>query len=419
MKINTNIDIEIKSKKLRTVLLILFILLLFFFIGYQFYTSYGKRANIETSTAVYQTVYKDISTEGFVIRNEHYVTNQYSGTVVPALSNGSKVSIGDTVARVYSTESGARNDARLKELEQDIEYYRSISAAAAGTMPADITHYKRKVFLSSVKFSDSAEKNDFGSISTLAREFREALTKKQIVCGIDVDVSDTLNSLTNEYQVLSGQAGSYSPITADVSGYYVNTADGYENAVDFDSVKSIDVAMVDTLLSTEASQVPVAAEGKLVTEFNWYIVCNIPIKESLSMQVGEALNIGFSNASVSDLRMIIAAINEDKEAGKASLILKSNNMDASVASLRKCSIRIRTDEHEGFILEPRAVRTIDGKTGVFVHLGNLARFKLIDITYSDDTMILANNVEGEDGYIRQFDEVILEGTDLYDGKIIS
>lgn len=417
MHINTNIDVEVRSVKARNILLIVFIAVLLSFTGYQFYTSFGGRSSAETSTAIYQTVYRDIPADGFVIRNETYVNNQYAGTVVPAVDNGSKVGISDTVVRVYASDTGAKTDARISDLEKDIEYYRSVSMAASGTMPADIELYKNKVFSSLIKLSDAVDAGSLGSVNLLAGNFREALTKKQIVCGAQVDVSDRLNALNAEYQSLTRNAGSFSPVSAEVSGYYVNSADGYENAADFAAVKELKYQDVEALLASAPTPAPSSVVGKLVTEFNWYLVCNVPAKEMREMSTGKTFNISFPSDSAEDLRMTLAAVNESDE--YCTLIFKSNKMDASVATLRKCPVRIRIEEHEGFIIDPRAVRTVDGQTGVFVYLGNLARFRKIDIVYSDDDMILAQSPAGKEGYLKQFDEILLEGTDLYDGKIIS
>ena len=42
----------------------------------------------------------------------------------------------------------------------------------------------------------------------------------------------------------------------------------------------------------------------------------------------------------------------------------------------------------------------------------------LNIAYSDEDMVLATCPDGESGYLRQYDEIIIEGTDLYDGKNI-
>ena len=69
---------------------------------------------------------------------------------------------------------------------------------------------------------------------------------------------------------------------------------------------------------------------------------------------------------------------------------------------------------------------VDGEKGVYVRRGNVARFRKLNIVYSDQTYVISATasqdgepiVDDPGNYLKQYDEVILEGKDLYDGKII-
>ena len=64
---------------------------------------------------------------------------------------------------------------------------------------------------------------------------------------------------------------------------------------------------------------------------------------------------------------------------------------------------------------------VDGEKGVYVKYGNLARWRKIQIVYqSEEYLLVAEDGKvGTDNELRMFDEVIVEGTDLKDGKILS
>ena len=64
---------------------------------------------------------------------------------------------------------------------------------------------------------------------------------------------------------------------------------------------------------------------------------------------------------------------------------------------------------------------MDGEKGVYVKYGNLARWRKIQIVYqNEEYMLVAEDGKvGTDNELRMFDEVIVEGTDLRDGKILS
>ena len=416
--IPTDIDIEIASPKARAVLLAVVVLLILTFTVYQVYMVKGSHVNMKTQTAMYQTVTRSVPANGFVLREEQYVGNPHSGTVMPAVSNGTKVAAGDTVSKIFSSDEAAAAAARLEELDEDIEFYHTVISASTGVQPADLELYKQNVVDALIDLTDAAQAGDLTRFGALSRELRGAMTKKQISYGNQVDVSDKLADLLSERSALQHQVSEYASVTAEAAGFYVATSDGFENAVPFEDVPSLMAEDVDRLTGMEPSAVPRGTVGKLVTNFGWYLVCNVKAREIDGIQSGKNVDVIFPDAGVGTVSMYVAAINAEKNRDYVTLILKSNKMNAAVASLRKETVKVCVEKYEGFVVEPKAVRTVDGVTGVYVRLGNIVRFRKIDIGYSDDSMILATVPDGESGYLKQYDEIIIEGTDLYDGKNI-
>ena len=416
--IPTDIDIEIASPAVKAVLLSLLVLIILTFTVYQVYILKGGNSRMKTQTALFQTVSRSVTTQGFVIREEQYVNNPHTGTVVPAVSNGSKVAIDDTVAQIYPTEDAARSAARVEVLNEAIAYYRSVAFANTGVSPNDLELYKRNATEAMIALSDAAENNDLGRFSELTDDLRMAITKKQIACGNTVDVSDKLAELTAERDSLLSSVTASAAVVSDVSGYYVALADGYESLTDFSGIQELTAADVDALNNSTPRAVPAGTVGKLVTKFSWYLVCNVRAKEIYGIETGDSVSVNFLHSSVGAINMYVAAINEGEQEGIVTMILKSNKMSSSIATLRKETVRICVEKYKGYVVDPKAVRTVEGETGVYVKLGNIVKFRKIDIAYSDEDMILATCPDGESGYLKQYDEIIIEGTDLYDGKNI-
>ena len=207
-------------------------------------------------------------------------------------------------------------------------------------------------------------------------------------------------------------------VVAETAGYYVASSDGYETVAGIDGIKEFRQEDVEALNKAEPAAVPADTVGKLVTSFSWYLVCTVDEKAIYGIETGGTVGVSFLNSSAGTIRMHVDAINANKQNGTVTLVLRSNKMDAAVAALRKEKVKVIVEQYEGYVVDPKAVRTVDGATGVYVKLGNIVKFRNIDIAYSDDTMILAVSPDGESGYLKQYDEIIIEGTDLYDGKNI-
>ena len=62
---------------------------------------------------------------------------------------------------------------------------------------------------------------------------------------------------------------------------------------------------------------------------------------------------------------------------------------------------------------------VDGEQGVYVRAGNIIKFKKIHTSYTTEDYVIATNPEGESGFVKLYDEIIVKGADLYDGKLVS
>ena len=417
--VKTNIDIEIKSPALKSALLAIVFIIVLFIIIYPMFVFRGTTSDVKTQTVVQRTVYETIDTEALAVRLEEPVINSAPGTVVPAVINGSKVAIGDSVVDIYSSESAAENAARLKELEHETGYYKSVVGAVKSTMQTDIEFYKTSVNDSLFALEASIDSNELSDVYELSRNLREVITKKQIATGAEVDVSAKLAELENEYNSLKSNAVPTSTVYAEKSGYYVNTCDGYENFFDYKEIKNVTFDEVEQALLKEPDAVSSQNVGKIITDFNWYLVCNTTVEQLGGIVSGDTVTVMFANSSVDELKMQVAAVNQNESGESVTLILKSNVMNEDIAALRVASIKIKIEAYNGLVVDRQALRTVDGVKGVYIKVGNVAEFRAVNIVYSDESLILADNSDGEiSNHLELYDEIILEGTDLYDSKLL-
>lgn len=417
-QVSTNIDVEIKSTLLKNIIIVFLCMLMVFFVIYPITVFSSDKNQLKTQTAISKTVYKTLDVEAFAVREEVLIDNSVSGTVIPVVKNGSKVAVGDTVANVYSDGNAAETAARLEELQNEIQYYSSIQSNSIGTMQTDIAVYKNGVADALYALSDAVENNEMSSIYTLSRKFREALTKKQIVMGKQLDVSDTLANLTAEYAAVKSSFTVKADVTVQSAGYYVNAADGYESTVDFSTVKKLKFDDVNDILSATPKAVSSSNVGKLITDYNWYLVLNTEKSALGDIATGSEVTVTVANSTVGDIVMKVSAINVLEGSDKVTLILTSNLMNEEIAQLRNVSIKIRIKSYTGLSVDNRALRTVDGEKGVYIKVGNIIKFRKVGIVYTDENIILSQTPEGDSGYLEQYDEIVLEGTQLYESKLL-
>ena len=412
----TNIDFELRSPLLRRILFIALAAVAVLFVIYQI-ASFGKSriSMLNTQTALSRTITKSISAQGIVVREESILSARGSGTVVPRVENGSKVSAGDPVAEIFSSPQDAQYLLQLDDVKAQIAHYEAIQALSAGNIYENKDTYNQNISQSLFDLIGCIDGNELSALQERVESLSMSVTKKQIAVGTAVDVDVRLEGLYQRRETLQNYISQGSALTADRAGYYVDLADGYENVADYAAVLTSTPEDVSAMLSATPEMVS-RNFGKLITQFNWYLLCNVSMESAESLKVGQKINIALSGYSGGTIRMLLVAMNESSD-GRIALVFRSNLMNSEIASLRLEDVKICLEEYSGYAVDKTALRTVDGQVGVYVQVGNIVKFRKIEIIYSDDSIVIAS-AGGGSGYLRRYDEIITEGTDLYDGKIV-
>ncbi|MBR3955122.1 MAG: hypothetical protein IKJ63_06600 [Clostridia bacterium] len=429
--ISTDIDFRITSPKIKVLLLIVGLLLATLLGGYHvFQITDDSLIELETVTAKKITYVKSLEAQAFVLRDECYIQGGgNAGYVVPLVEDGTKVSGNDSVVNIFKSESDAQIYYDLQDIEADIAYYESIRNTTAVSTLSDITAYDEKVEESIFALIDAVDARNIRELKIHADALRSSVTKRNIAVGNTIDVAAALSALYAERTQLLNKQTQYTSIPAVVAGYYVNAADGYESvcgaysgfgfAEDIEkitkNVKQIDTESIDSLLELKPVDVS-ASYGKLITGFLWYIVCNVPTEEVADFYIGQRLQVAFPDEQANSIECKVAAMNADGT-GRTALILSATAMDANYANLRTAKVVISLETYTGIRVDQTALRVVDDQPGVYVLLGNVVRFRNVEPIYSEEKFAIVD-ASGKSGYIKAFDEIILGGTDLYDGKLV-
>ena len=372
----------------------------------------------KTETAIQRKIQNTIETKAFVVRDETYLTaSGPSGTIVSIAEDGKRVGSGETVAISFKTPESAAVYVKINDLNSEIEYYNQLkNKVGAGTNSP--SSYNNMVNSACVEYITAAKSEIGRDFEDALGDLRDAITTKQLAVGKVISVDEKLASLQAQLLEIKDKASGYTPIASPKPGYYIGSVDGYENSVEYGDVMKMDVSAINTLLSSSPSEPPENVMGKLVDAFNWYILCNVPYDVSGALEVGKTVKIKVPNMSADTFECTIEN-KGDKDGDSIPLILKCGLMNRDVAKLRIADIQIITDEFMGFRISNDAVREVDSQKGVYVLRGNTVQFKKINIIYSSEEYSIIESSADDSSYIRQYDTVITQGVDLYDGKVIS
>lgn len=372
----------------------------------------------KTETAIKRKIQNTIDTKAFVVRDESYLTaSAPNGTIVSIAEDGKRVGSGETVAISFKTPQSAATYVKINELNSEIDYYNQLkNKVGAGTNSP--SSYNNMINAACIEYICSS-KNEIGSdFEDALGDLRDTITTKQLAVGTVISVDEKLASLNAQLLELKGQDLGYTSIASPNPGYYIGSVDGYENAIKYSDVMKMNVSSINSLISSAPSSPPDNVMGKLVDSFNWYMLCNVPYELSGALTVGKTVKVNIPNTSVGTLDCTVEK-KGDKEGDSISIILKCGLMNRDFAKLRITDIQIITDEFMGFRISNEAIREENSQKGVYVLRGDMVQFKKVNILYSSEEYSIIESNSDDSSYIRQYDTVVTQGVDLYDGKVIS
>ena len=418
--------------------------LLLIYVGYQVYLS--QYTGLKTEAATYSTVSESIDTTGFIIRDEEVISSSYSGVLNYTVDDGEKVAEGGAIAEIYPTEEDAAVQNRIARIDDELNRLSALET------PSDSTASNPKLIGSQIskKITSILGALKSGSMSDVTDERNDLqllLSQRQVVTGKESsgDYAAHVNELHEERIALTQSASaSIGTVSSPAAGYFIRSVDGYENAVSLDGVTSLSVSDVRALEEEEPAGTDTESIGKVAKDFNWYIACILRENDLVRLDRTTKVTVEMPFATVEQIPAEVVKINRDSETGEAAVILKCTYMNSDLASARMETLRINISSYSGVLVPESAVHfadvvahetdedgnevdvTYENIRGVYVKSGSRLRFVQI---FSDATIngyaickVSLSTEEREQlvtgDTIQLYDEVVVEGTDLYDGKML-
>ena len=376
----------------------------------------STKDDIQTQYALTETVYNAIDSRAFIIRDEEFIENDSTGTVISFAADGERVARGDTVSMVFSSENSAEAYLRISEVQKNIERYEKLESQANAQV-ININTLNSKADAEFSSFLKAVDSCDFSSASMQAEAYRDCLTDMQIATNGNLDFTEQLNTLRGELADLRATELAYTEIKSNNAGYYISGSDGYENTLKYADIDSLTAEDVEKAVKSKPSSVNESIAGRTVSSFVWYIACVIDSEYSVNLTDDTELFVNFPYRGIEKLPVRLYKVG-DKNAEKTLVILSCDLMNESLASLRVEDIEIVTKQYTGLKIPSSAIRTVDGVTGVYVVSGTIIEFKKVHIVFASDNFTVVDNPKSEYGYIKLYDKVVTEGVELYDYKLV-
>ena len=113
----------------------------------------------------------------------------------------------------------------------------------------------------------------------------------------------------------------------------------------------------------------------------------------------------------------VVAVNKCGD-GKSVYIFEGDNFVSNAVESRTASFKLVVNSYGGLRVPRKALRYDENEQrGVFVLRGQTLEFKKVNVVYWGEGYVICSQ-EKEDEYLKLYDKIVVEGKDLYDGKVI-
>ena len=383
------------------------------YLAVQFYVIFNQ--SYKTETAIRYTMSDSVSLQGVVYFDT--VKVQGSGDLGYLVSDGERVTNGTVVAECYTESSQGLLRERLDRLHRTINLLTK-SQNSTGSDLSVLTNQTRQALYNLLDKLDTAQ---YSGITDAEDEFLQAQNRLQVSTGQVSGFDSTIAALQQEYDEVKAKLDTLQTVKATTIGYFTGTDAMPTVAVDGAALADADAAALQQILTNGLPAADTTdCAGQIATGFGWlfYTVCDA--ETAARFQDVGTVGISIPGKQNTPLSATVKELTPDKETGLAKLVLECQTVNADILSLGIETARIDLKTYEGIRLDKAALHIVEGNRGVYVKYGNLQRFLKITILYEDENYLLipADGQLGTDNEVRLYDEIIVQGKNLQDGKLI-
>ncbi len=352
-------------------------------------------------------------TTGYVLRDETLVRTRH-GITTMVVSEGERVSRGQTLATGYLNSSALDRENRIEELEGQLEqlkYAASYSADVSGQKILD-TEIQTQL----EQMCRFVARRDMNSAADRSPAVKGLILRRMSSEKDNAAMDQRIAAIKEELAALqSDTSGDTVTVSASQSGYFSGSVDGYETVLTMEAMRSMTTESFDEIMPADG---PIDAIGKVISGSTWYYVTVVPTSQTTEVRVGQEVPISFASDFHQELTMTVEKLGKDVD-GSRLLVLSCDKYMQEATLLRQQSADVVFSSYAGLQVPKEAVRVdAQGQPGVYVLEGSMAAWKPIRILYDNGESYVAEKDKTSTDNLWPGDEIIVGAKNLYDGKVV-
>jgi len=374
--------------------------------------------DISTYAAGVTTESTVLNYNGYVFRDEQVLSTEKNGAVDYRVADGTKVSEGQTVAVAYS--KGKNQQFRIKNIDN---YIRILERSAEQSGNADIVSEKKNSSDTYDAIIKLLSAGDTGGLEYNAEKLLVELNNIDTISGrSDASVEEALKVLYEEREKIFSGSGDSEECTVEKNGYFFSEVDGCEEYFTTSALSELDHNSFSELTQlAERIKADDGDYGKITASSEWSIVLSVSKEDKEYFTEGSTYGALFSENNKTEIPLFLEKIIE--AAGEETVLLVFNcDRQPDNFSFNRCQgVSITVSTVSGLYVPKNVVERVNSEKGVYILRGSIVYFRHIRIVYegSDYYLVEADTEHDEERtYLRPNDMIILNGKNLFDGRVL-
>ena len=393
------------------------VLCLFLLIHVTFHSVNLDSNPYQTEVALTYSISDSVEASGVIVREEQVISGQASGGVVSyQQSDGTVVRKGSVIAEVYNSSNDISIRRQIRALEEQIAALSKVSDARSAEYSSTET-INRQINAEIDDYIALIHQGQVSDLSDSKAELLYLLSQKDVVMGEAESYASRITQLQTEVDSLNTRlSGSLVQYTSPEIGYFARMTDGYEAVLTPNSINTMTVEQLRTF-SREKVVFDNSNLGKIVTDHHWYYAAVLPAADAEKFILGDTVYLNFNMYNITQIPFTVKEVRTDEsDPDHCMVLLSTSHMVPELLMVRNPSVQIDFTSYTGLRVPAKAKRYEGQQVGVYVQDGDVVRFKTINIIYENSEFILCGANPDLERPLEIYDQVIVEGTDLSDGK---
>lgn len=383
---------------------------------------YFTNKPVETQIAMAVDYENSVSASAVLVRNETVYKTEAGGSLQPQVFDETRVSKGTKIASIYTDGIESSLKAEIDAIDEKIAKLEA-SSSQAEVFGNDIASVETRIKSNIAELVGMSISEDMSSLDIVTGELEELVGEQKQISGDGSPRQLALKDLYAQKREAEGRINSArKDIYASCAGVYISGTDGCEQMLTPEYVMNLGVEEFSALNIAKRNTPKDNYNAgeyvcKIVDNDKWYAAAVVSGKLMYGAKKGDSVKLRLPELSSDTVNGTIESISEEKD-GSVLVVVSSGNYVKNVYSERTAALDIILDTYSGLQLPLTAVRVDGDETGVFINTDGVARFRKIDILYKNDELAIVKK-STENGYLKMYDQVIVNGKDIEQGKLVN